>query len=363
MTVYNSIADYYGLPVGDGPNNTSSFLRFVLCAEDTNGYVYTGGTGYSTNHTRDKRQCTRTGGQTVSGTWTLSNTNVNLGTTALPFPVSGYFRDGSISNHDMQEHSFGCWIYFDTLPTLDIFFAGVTNSSALNFQSGNIYEIKIGLTTTGNFRFQHRDSTNLAYDYTSVATIPTSTWTYVTVAHDKDNAYVGINGVVTTVPAAFQVTSRFTGLYAGIKTDADINATGLIIDDLMIIGNKKQDWCSNFSVPTTELETELTTNQISYYDRADYVTSNAIVAEYYPKDISDDGSLIEDALLDNTQFNTANPFNIGTVSAYANPLQSSSFANILGITYDSTFPGRIEASSEKTGSPRPSTGIMFPRGS
>lgn len=363
MTVYNSIADYYGLPVGDGPTATSSFYRFILCAEDTNGYAYTGGVGYNTNHTRDRRAGGRTGSQTVSGTWTLSNTTVNLGTTALPIPASGYLRDGGISNYPTEEHSIGCWIYYSTLPATEIFFAGVTNASGFNLDANNAYDIKIGLSTSGNFRFRLKNSNDTPYDYTSVASIPTNTWTYVTVAYDKDNAYIGINGVVDLVAAVPQVTRLSATLYAGIQGTTDINATGLIIDDLMIIGNKKVEWSSNFSVPTTELETELT-NQVPYYDRADFVVANAIVVDYYPKDIFDDGSIIEDALLDNTQPGTADPFSVGSASAYANPLQSSSFANILGITYDPSFPGRIETSSEKSagGSPRPSTGIMFPRG-
>lgn len=356
MTVYTNSAgltDYYGIPFGLANNPNYSIYGFCLCAEGPNAYAYTSGTGYTAEHPKDVRTLTRGGGQTISGSWVLTNAVSNLGTTSLVYPSSGYFSS-NVTSARQNSFTISAWIYLTSYPSATSAFFAISNTTNLNITGA--YFTGLAVDPSGHLVAKDRYASFDYADATSTGVIPLSTWTFVTFTRNEDvGAYLSIGGTVESVSIAGSNATRQTSLSQVIGTNSDLNTAGFHIDDLELYYYYNPTYSSNFTVPTVELETYYT-NNLARVDEADYV------ADYRLTDgINAINDLYEIGFIENLLVDASRNGDNGVGYTFLSNVRSAGLNKVIGLKLDN---GRILNDSESgVGSPRPSTGIMFPRGS
>lgn len=356
MTTYNTVVDYWGLPVGLGVNGSTGFYGFCLCAEGPNAYTYTSGTGYASEHTKDVRSHARGSAQTVSGTWQLTTSVSNLGTSSLVVPSTGYLRTANVQKSSDIGTMSG-WVYLTAYPSVTRPFFGKSDTSSLLFGNRS-NDIHMLIDTSGHLGVYHEFNGITYIDYTSTATIPLSTWTFVTWTWERDKSYISIGGTVeNTGLSVSPIVDGQVFWYTGFYATSEINTAGLHVDDFEHYEMYNSTYASNFTPPATELETYYTTN-VANIERADYVYSPFRADSSHTEVASDIISIVEDAPFDaNLIGDSGNSYLVQWIR------KSAGMQKVLGIQIEGGTDGRILNDSESSGgSPRPSSGFLYPRG-
>lgn len=344
MTVYtlnDFVGGRYGLPYGRPATATNTNVVFTIDCEGADGYTYVNNTNPPGPN---DVSITTTGNIVLTGTWQLTNTRSNLGTTSLIVPGTGSYMGISTSaSTNLKSGSMSTFIYLDSLPGSTIYFMHWTSDSGYPTLTPT-YGWSFGLDSTGHLVGWTRTNT-IVDTITSTATLSTGQWYFITFSWYFGKAWLSVNGVVEEglLRGIDSTQGTTTSLYA--KLAGSSSFSGMYLDDPRICNRLDPYFTSNFSVPTQALETFVPESSRTT------ITAKVLAPDYTT-------SFQPERLTIPPGISTVVPITtITRATSKASPI----IAHIMGTTdVDGVIVPGVGAPGGG-GTPRPSVGVMWPR--
>lgn len=258
MTVYTLdqfVGGLYGLHIVVPTASGQTAVMLAIDCEGANGYTYTTATAPPGVY---DIASTTTGTVTLAGTWQLTNTRANLGTTSLKIPSAGtteYFQQTSGSSVGLKMCSISTWIYLDALPSTAIdplYISGSAGRPAT--PTTPVTSFCVEILTDGKLRYTSKYGATQTI-VTSAAALTAGAWHYIGVTQYYSKAWIKINGTVEQ----FNITENTAGgnsvtsAYGTIKGGTAF-ANGVYLDDVRM-DDQFDRRLTIAAVPSVRLET------------------------------------------------------------------------------------------------------------
>lgn len=261
-TMSNLLGGYMGAQMRLPTNASYTNVGFAIDCQGANGYTYVTATNPPGPN---DIALTTTGNIALDGTWSLTDTRPNLGTTSLAIPSTGttaFLAPSANYTAYLRSGAMAFWVYVDTLPAATAEIMWYTNSTGRPSNSA-IHARSLGITPTGRVQFYHKQNTNIT-TVTSANSIVAGAWYYISCTFFMERAFVGINGAVEAfnLNPDTTTTGTTTGMMHAIR--GGTGYTGIYIDDPIGYKRHVPRLSANFAVPTVEFGSLLYTgNQMT----------------------------------------------------------------------------------------------------
>ena len=249
-TLGNLLGGFQGAQMRLVTNASYTNVGLALDCQGANGYSYV--TATAPPGPNDMAN-TSTATIALDGTWALTNTRSNLGTTSLIIPSTGttaYLAASATHTGYLRSGAFSTWIYLDSLPASTVEILWYTNSTGRPTNT-SVYARSFGVTSTGQVQFYNKNNTNTSTRAT-VATIGAGAWYFISCTWFMEKVYLGINGTVESfsLPLDSTTSGSVTGMVHGIR--GGTGYAGIYLDDPVGYKRHVPRLSANFTVPSVE---------------------------------------------------------------------------------------------------------------
>lgn len=334
--------DYADPSVGSG-NGTD--ISFLMDCEGANNYTYVNNT--TPPGTKDIA-ITDTSNIAVTGTWQLKTAAFNLGTSSLLLPqTNSYIRTSIAKTNNVVHGTIGLWVYLTNLPSAEFSLIGHSTASG-GIDSSSTNRAVLSITSAGKLKFARQiNSVTDSLTPESTGTISTATWTYISCTWKGDRIWFGIGGTVEEKALSHIPFVANTTLYSYIASTTNV-AAATYIDDFFLMDLFYRPFTSNYSVPTAEIQ-----GVSSAVDRTLIALAGLKAFRSLKAICNEEIVLLADADL---------PYKAETTLSLPFLYASSSNAGLKHLFGMTASGNSIIPGTGVGGAQRPTTGMLYPRG-